>query len=197
MSKEPPFLTSRAVEVFNALIWRRRIHCKDNDFFLAIGYWDRWFGPEKIRTYKSADEEIGRPGVVAFAGNVCLTADARRIELARDGCAFSNSLIGHEISHVHLNHHKFSTKIEHFTLAKGSYGNAIIPKNQKEKEADFGSTVLLCGILLADRSMRARELARRARADVGLVERAQRMVQLDVFQTELYRPNPNIDWRIL
>lgn len=197
MSKEPPFLTSRAVEVYKALIWRRRIHCKDREFFLAIDYWDKWFGPDKIRTYRSTDEEIGRPGVVAFAGKVCMTADERRIELARGGCPFSNSLVAHEISHLHLNHHRYSTRVTNFTLAKGSYGNAIIPKNQKEKEADLGSTVLLCGVLLADPSLRTRDLARHARADVGLVERAQRMVQLEAFQKELHRPNPDLDLRIL
>lgn len=197
MSKEPPFLTSRAVEVYKALVWRRRIHCKDGEGFLAIDYWDKWFGPDKIRTYRSTDEEIGRPGVVAFAGNVCMTADERRIRLARDGCAFSNSLIAHEISHAYLNHHRYSTQVANFTLAKGSYGNAIIPKTQKEKEADFGSTVLLCGVLLADPKLRANDLSRLAHADFGLVLRAQRMVQLEVFQKELHRPNPNLDLRIL
>lgn len=197
MSGELPFLTSRAVEVYKALIWRRRIHCRDDEFFLAIDYWDKWFGAKKIRIYRSSDEEIGRPGVVAFAGDVCLTADERRIQLARNGCSFSNSLIGHEISHVYLNHHRYTTKVVHFTLGKGSFGKAIIPKGQKEKEADFGSTVLLCGVALADRNLRAHELARHARADRGLVERAQRFVQLDVFQTELHRPNPDLDLRIL
>jgi hypothetical protein len=197
MSKEPPFLTSRGVAIYKALLWRRRIHCKDNDFFRAIDYWDKWYGSDKIRTYRSTDDEIGRPGVVAFAGNVCLTADERRIELARKGCAFSNTLIGHEVSHVALNHHKFTTKVANFDLAKSSYGYAIIPKNQKEKEADFGAIVLLCGVALADKRLGALDLARRACADVGLVVKAQKFVQLDVFQRELSRPNPDLDPRIL
>lgn len=192
MKRDLILTTKRAVEVYKAMIWRRRLYRADQSYFKAIDYWDWQYGADTIKAYKSADEEIGRPGVISFGGRVCLTADDRRIMLARSGHAFSNTLVGHEISHVALGHHKQFAQVTNFDLGEGSYGKVIVPKNLREKEADFGSTVFLCGVALKDKKMSALELARRACADVAQVEKAQRLIQLDVFQRELWLPKPDI-----
>ena len=191
MSKEQPLLTSRAVEVFAAMLWRRRLFRPADEWFRAIDYWDWMYGADTIRAYKSSDPDIGRPGVVSFDGRVCLTADERRIGMARKGCPFSNTLIGHEISHVALGHHNHSAHIANFSLAEGRFGRVIRPKSLKEKEADFGSIAFLCGMGLFDERLETLDLARRACADAALVGRVRRMVLLETFRRELSTPRPD------
>lgn len=142
-----------------------------------------------IKPYQSnADEELVRKaGVVYFANRATLTVDLRLLQKAEASCGFSNFILAHEISHLELGHHSRKAVNLNFLLERGEKGNSVIPQNQLELEANFGAVVFQCGPALLDEGLSAKDLARKAFADHGMVRWARNLVRLEAFKRELTR----------
>ncbi|MBZ8119571.1 hypothetical protein KUD11_13050 [Roseovarius sp. LXJ103] len=147
---------------------------------------DEW----SVNTYRSDETQAykRKAGVAAFDNKVKMTADETLWRKAKEGCKLSNFILAHEMGHVALGHHDRSAVTKNFQLFSGPNGMSNIPPTLEELETNFAAVFLQCGVALEDKSRDPLQLAHRACSDVYYIKRAQRFVQLDVFQRELLRP---------
>jgi hypothetical protein len=144
-------------------------------------------------TYRSGlgEDYKRRAGIVVFGDQVTLNVDERLLENAKKGCKLSNFILAHEIGHLALDHHARSAKVMNFQLFAGPNGLSNLPPTIEELEANFAAVFFQCGSALADSHWEPLQLAHKAFTEVGYVKKAQRYVQLEVFQRELWRPKKN------
>lgn len=193
--KRPSLSTARVVEIFETAIWYRRQYAADNQFFRMTDYW-RWLRDEgayvKIKTYGSDEREDfkRKAGVVAFGDSITLVVDRRLIDRADEGCKLCNYMLGHEAAHLMLDHHERGAVVKNYQLFAGPTGMSNLPPTPEELEANYGAVFLQCGVALANPRWGTLQLADRAFSDVSSVSKAQRIVQMDIFQRELARPRP-------
>jgi hypothetical protein len=192
MADRPKLTTARTVAIFETMLSYRRIYCADSEFFNMADFWeDLCEGNERflIKRYRSNSEDSMRKArVVALDDRVTLTVDEKLLTDARQGSPLSNYILAHEFGHLALDHHAKQAVTKHFDLKDRGLDFAIVPPTVEELEATYTGVFLQCGSALADIRREARDLARRAKTDVYLTQKLQKMVQLDVFQRELNRP---------
>ena len=192
--KSSQFLTtSRAADIFDEVISCRRMFCADNEFFRMTEFWEdlcdeggRW----SIKTYRSnlSDDFKRKAGVIAFGDRVTLTVDEKLVANAKDGCKLSNFILAHEMGHIALDHHAKGAVTKNFQLFAGPSGMSNLPPTLEELETNYAAVFLQCGVALMDPRLDAVQLAHRAFSDVYYVRKAQKVVQLEVFQRLLNRP---------
>tara|TARA_Y100000815_G_scaffold20470_1_gene17498 strand:- start:157 stop:738 length:582 start_codon:yes stop_codon:yes gene_type:complete len=180
------------VEIYREVIWVRRELYSDGDFFKVPDAWEKICeGNNKWRTQTYRTEKVEdykrKAGIVVLDDFVTLSVDDRLMENARKGCKLSNYILAHEIGHLVLDHHAQNAVIKNFQLFSGPNGMSNMPPTKEEMEANIAAVFFQCGVALEDSALEALPLAHRACTDVGYVKRAQRIVQLDVFQKELWR----------
>ncbi len=198
MKRKPTLSTSRAVEIYREMLSVRRELCNDNEFFKVPDAWEAICeGSEtwKTKTYRTEQLEDykRKAGIVVFGDHATLIADERLIENARKGCKLSNYILAHEIGHLALDHHANNAIVKNFQLFSGPNGMSNIPPTLEELEANFAAVFFQCGIALENSQLATIQLAHLAFSDVYYVGKAQRFVQLDVFQRELRRPRPKFE----
>ena len=188
-----PFLsTNRAVEIYEEMIFCRRMFCADKNFFLMPDVWNDLLDDEgrwSIKTFRSSTVGNFKPkaAVIAFDDRATLTVDERLMENAENGCKLSNFILAHELAHLALGHHERSMVTKNFQLLLGDKGNSILPPNLEELEAHFAAVFFQCGVALEEPRWTSIDLANRACSDVYYVKKAQQYVQLDIFQRQLTR----------
>jgi hypothetical protein len=187
--------TARAVDIFEEIVTCRREYFADNQFFKMTDVWEQLCQESSlwsIKTYRSSETDDLSPkaGVMVFGDRTTLVTDERLLVLAQAGCMFSNFTLAHELGHVALDHHARGAVVKNFQLYIGPDRIANEPPTLEEYETNFAAVFFQCGVALADRRWSALDLARRAFSDVYYVGKAQRIVQLDVFQRHLNRPKP-------
>ena len=193
--KRPALPTARVAEIFETALWFRRQYAADNQFFRMTDYW-RWLRDEgaycRIKTYRSDQSEDfkRKAGVVAFGDDITLVVDERLMDRADDGCKLCNYMLGHEAAHIMLDHHERGAVVKNYQLFAGPSGLSNLPPTAEELEANYGAVFLQCGVTLANPRWDTLQLADRAYSDVRSVAKAQRIVQIDVFQRELARQKP-------
>ncbi|MDF1855430.1 hypothetical protein [Pseudooceanicola sp.] len=195
MKKRLQITTRRTAKIFEQMLAIRRVAYADDEFFRMDEFWedlcadsDKW----SIKRYRSdtVEDYKRKAGVIAFEDRVTLIADERLMENARRGCPFSNFILAHEAGHLGLDHHAKSGVIKNFQLFAGPNGMSNLPPTVEELEANYAAVFLQCGVALIDKRWEPMQLARRAYCEVRSVKKAQRLVQLEVFQRELNRPKP-------
>ena len=202
MRRKPTLTTKRAVEIYVEVLSVRRELYNDREFFNMPDAWEKMCeGSEtwKTRTYRTQNlEDFKRKaGIAVFEDRVTLSVDSRLMENAKKGCKLSNFILAHEVGHLALDHHAKSATTKNFQLFSGPNGMSNQPPTVEELEANFAAVFFQCGVALEDRQLEAIELAHRAYSDVYYVRKAQKYVQLDVFQRELRRPRPRFERVIL
>ena len=194
--------TARAVDIFEEVISCRRMFCADNEFFRMTEFWEdlcdeegRW----SIKTYRSnlSDDFKRKAAVVSFDDRVTLTVDEKLMANAKNGCKLSNFILAHEMGHIALDHHSRGAVTKYFQLFAGPSGMSNLPPTIEELEANFAAVFLQCGVALMDPGLDAVQLAHRAFSDVYYVKKAQKIVQLEVFQRLLNRPKRTYERVIL
>ncbi|GGO52141.1 hypothetical protein SAMN05444398_101427 [Roseovarius pacificus] len=184
------------------MLWLRRELYDDGEFFKVPDAWaaiceesETW----KLKTYRTEllEDYKRKAGIVVLGDYVTLSADERLWENARRGCKLSNYILAHEIGHLTLDHHAKGAITKNFQLFSGPNGMSNVPPTVEELEANLAAVFFQCGVALKDRQIDAVQLAHRAFSDVHYVKKAQRIVQLDVFQQELRRPRPKVERVIL
>ena len=196
-AKKPSLTTDRIVVVFEEMISLRRLYCEDHEFFRMTKFWEDLCSdlPDwKIHRLPPTDDEdyARKAGVVEFDDRGILIADRRLLENAERGCLFSNFILAHEFAHVGLGHHKRNAVVKNYKLFECKTGRMNIPPTNEEYEANLGAVFFQCGAALANKNLSALELARRAFSDVETVRKAQKMVQLEVFQKARHSRRMNI-----
>ncbi len=193
MKKIPSLCTSRSVEIYQGMLWFRRMFYEDSVFFKMSDFWEMLCEDSEyfsIKTYHSnqRDDYKRKGGVIAFNGHIILTVDHQLIVNAKHGCGFHNFMLAHEFGHIALDHYAKSAMTKNFQLFKGSNGMmSNSPPTIEELEADYAAVFFQCGVALEDKRRSAKELARRAFSDERIVEKAQSRVQLDVFRQRLIK----------
>ena len=192
--KNKQFLTTtRAVQIFDEMVERRRGFCGDKEFVRMDWVWEELCPDEgtwRIRTYRSRETEGYRrkAGVVQINHDLTLIVDERLFGAAKKGEGLPNFILAHELTHVALDHHAESVGLKHFQLFQSANGMmSIKPPTVVEQEADLGGVIFQCGIALLDERLTDVDLAKKAFTDLSMVKKARRFVRLDVFKRELQR----------
>jgi len=193
MKRKYTFTTPRAVEIWDEALWLRRELYKDDEFFKVPDAWEMICDESetwKTKTYRAkiAEDFNRKAGFVILEDFATLTVDERLLENARKGDKLSNYILAHEIGHLMLDHHKMGAITKNFQLFSGPNGMTNTPPTLEEFEANIAAVFFQCGVALEDKQLHPIQLAHRAFSDVYYVKKAQKMVQLDVFQRELRRP---------
>lgn len=194
MKQDLILTTKRAVRIFEDMVSCRSDFCADNKYFKMTDFWkdlcddsSEW----KIKLYRRGQKNLDRPqaAVAQFDHHVRLTVSEELWADAESGDGLANFILAHELGHIGLRHNaRFATR--HFQMASSANGHLILPKSYFEKEADFAGAAFQCGMALLDRSLSSAVLARLAFSDLEQVQKAQRMVQSEVFRRELAWPRP-------
>ena len=181
--------TRQAVRIFEDMICCRRDFCADNEYFKMTDVWkelcdcsSEW----KIKLYKRGQKNLDRPqaAVAQFDHHVRLTVSEELWADAEYGDGLANFILAHELGHIERRHNaRFATR--HFQMDSSANGHVILPKSYFEKEADFAAVAFQCGMALLDCNFCNAILTRLAFSDLEQVQKAQGMVQLDVFRQEL------------
>lgn len=196
MKKSPFLSTTRVAVAFNEMIACRRLRFADDSFFRMTEVWkdlcdenERW----SIKTYKTkeAEDYKRKAGVISFADRVTLIVDEALWANAERGCKLSNFILAHELGHVAQDHHAGSRIIKNFQLFAGPSGMSNLPPTPEELEANLAAVFFQCGVALMDPELDPIQLAHRAFSDVYYVKKAQKIVQLEVFQRELEKLKTN------
>ncbi len=195
MKRKPALTTVRAVDIYRQAISVRRDYCADTEFFKMpdfLRYCEDEAGNWRIKTYASklGGDHLRRAAVFTLGDQVRLAIDEVMWVRAEKGGQLENFVLAHEASHLLLGHTSKGGTASNFMLSSEGQVNKIIPQNEFELEANIGAVFLQCGIALQQPKWEAFELARRACTDVEHVKKAQKFVQLEVFQRELNRPRP-------
>jgi hypothetical protein len=195
--KRTPFLsTTQVASAFKEMVSCRRLNFGDNEYFRMTDVWrdlsdeeGRW----SVKAYQSKETEDykRKAGVIAFADRVTLIVDEKLWANADRGCKLSNFILAHELGHVALDHHARSMVIKNFQLFAGPSGMSNLPPTPEELEANLAAVFFQCGVALMDPKLDPVQLAHRAFSDVYYVKKAQRIVQLEVFQRELQKLKTN------
>ena len=202
MKQKSTFTTPRAVEIWREALWLRRELYKDDEFFKVPDAWDAICGENekwKTNTYRTKQVEDFKlkAGTVVLGDSVTLTVDERLMGNARKGCKLANYMLAHEIGHLMLDHHAKGAITKNFQLFAGPNGMSNLPPALEEMEANFAAVFFQCGVALEDKRLEPVQLAHRAFSDVYYVKKAQKIVQLDVFQRELHRPRKRYERVVL
>jgi len=192
MTRRPELLTSNLARIFREALWYRREFSADQDHFKMTEIWERCcrdFVGWTIKKYmpKETADYKRKAGVVMLGGRVTLTVDARLWENAVKGCYLSNFILAHEFGHLILEHHSGNGVTKNFQLFEGPSGMSNLPPTLEELEANFAAVFFQCGEALKDVDLSHVELARRASSNYRDVAKAQKFVQLETFQKELFR----------
>ena len=192
MSRRLSLSTNRAAEIYHESLWLRRELCSDSQSFKMTDAWGEIYNQNptwktKILPVDQENDHELKANILVFDDHVTLRADEILFEKADRGCKIANFIFAHEIGgHLNLDHHKNSSKLKHFQLFSNGSQMCNLPPNLEEVEANFGGVFLQAGIALERTDLSALDIANRFYTDVLYVEKAQKMVRLDVFKRALH-----------
>ena len=148
----------------------------------------------RIKTFSAERDENGRRKATIFSkfGVSVLVADAAIFEKSSNEGALNNFTLAHEFSHLALGHHDDGSVSKHFEFRKVGTNNARVAETDQEFETDFAAVVFLCGPRLLQRDFPSSSLARWAKCDQQMIEKARKICFQDSFIEALSKLDSSI-----